>query len=165
MTEPEADLNGNQNTNRVLTPSTMSSSDDGPNAWSTPGSAAFDFRSASPPQQIPQPTLSTPLPVPFPFSSQRRVTKSQQLIYTGDTVTCPTASMLLATQNCTLQDDVFQEDPTTNSLESYMAEMTGKEAGLFVMSGTMGNQLSVRTALGGPPHSVLADARSHVIGW
>lgn len=73
--------------------------------------------------------------------------------------------MLLATHNCTLQDDVFQEDPTTNSLEAYVADMTGKEAGLFVMSGTMGNQLSIRTALGGPPHSVLADARSHVYGW
>ncbi len=73
--------------------------------------------------------------------------------------------MLLATRDCTLQDDVFQEDPTTNSLEAYIAGMTGKEAGLFVMSGTMGNQLSIRTALGGPPHSVLADARSHVYGW
>ena len=83
----------------------------------------------------------------------------------GDTVTTPTASMLLATQNCTLQDDVFQEDPTTNSLEAYIADMTGKEAALFIISGSMGNQLSVRTALGGPPHSVLADARSHIIGW
>ena len=84
---------------------------------------------------------------------------------TGDTVTSPTPSMLSATQHCTLLDDVFGEDPTTNSLESYIAELTGKEAALFVISGTMGNQLSIRTALGGPPHSVLADARSHVIGW
>ena len=73
--------------------------------------------------------------------------------------------MLLATQKCTLQDDVFREDPTTNSLEAYITDMTGKEAGLFVISGTMGNQLSVRMALGGPPHSVLADARSHVYVW
>lgn len=120
---PEAVTNGHKTANRMLAPSIA----DGPNAWSTPGSAAFDFRS--------------------------------------DTVTSPTASMLLATQKCTLQDDVFQEDPTTNSLEAYVADMTGKEAGLFVISGTMGNQLSVRTALGGPPHSVLADARSHVYGW
>ena len=73
--------------------------------------------------------------------------------------------MLLATQNCTLQDDVFREDPTTNALEAYITDMTGKEAGLFVISGTMGNQLSVRTALGGPPHSILADSRSHVYVW
>jgi len=83
----------------------------------------------------------------------------------GDTVTSPTTSMLAATSSCTLLDDVFAEDPTTNSLEAYMAEMTGKEAALFVISGTMGNQLSIRTALGGPPHSVIADSRSHIIGW
>ena len=73
--------------------------------------------------------------------------------------------MLAATQSCTLLDDVFAEDPTTCSLESYIADMTGKEAALFVISGTMGNQLSIRTALGGPPHSLLADSRSHIIGW
>ena len=86
-------------------------------------------------------------------------------ITAGDTVTSPTTSMLAATSSCTLLDDVFAEDPTTNSLEAYIAEMTGKEAALFVISGTMGNQLSIRTALGGPPHSILADSRSHIIGW
>ena len=83
----------------------------------------------------------------------------------GDTVTSPTASMLEATKSCTLLDDVFAEDPTTISLEDSIARMTGKKAALFVTSGTMGNQLSMRTALGGPPHSVLADSRSHVIEW
>ena len=73
--------------------------------------------------------------------------------------------MLEATKSCTLLDDVFAEDPTTISLESLIAEMTGKEAALFVTSGTMGNQLSIRTALGGPPHSILADSRSHIIEW
>lgn len=80
-------------------------------------------------------------------------------------MTSPTSSMLAATQHCSLLDDVFQEDSTTLSLESYLADLTGKEASLFVMSGTMGNQLSVRTHLGGPPHSVVADARSHVLEW
>lgn len=142
---PETVTNGNKTANGVLAPSTTTSSKDGLNAWSTPGSAAFDFRSAS---------------FPTPSSQTTKLTASS-----GDTVTSPTASMLLATQECTLQDDVFQEDPTTNSLEAYIADMTGKEAGLFVTSGTMGNQLSVRTALGGPPHSVLTDARSHLYGW
>lgn len=73
--------------------------------------------------------------------------------------------MLAATQHCTLLDDVFREDSTTLSLESHVASLTGKEAALFVISGTLGNQLSVRTHLGGPPHSILADARSHVIAW
>lgn len=63
-------------------------------------------------------------------------------------MTSPTSSMLAATQHCSLLDDVFQEDSTTLSLESYLADLTGKEASLFVMSGTMGNQLSVRTHLG-----------------
>lgn len=73
--------------------------------------------------------------------------------------------MLAAIQNTTLLDDVFQEDPTTNALESYIADLTGHEAALLVCSGTMGNQLALRTLLTQPPHSVLADARSHVIGW
>ena len=73
--------------------------------------------------------------------------------------------MLAAIQNCTLLDDVFHEDPTTNKLETYIADLAGHEAGLLVLSGTMGNQLSLRTLLTQPPHSVLADARSHIIGW
>lgn len=73
--------------------------------------------------------------------------------------------MLAAIQNTTLLDDVFHEDPTTNSLEAYIADMTGHEAALLVLSGTMGNQLAIRTHLTQPPHSVLADARSHIIGW
>jgi threonine aldolase len=80
-------------------------------------------------------------------------------------VTSPTSSMLAATQHCTLLDDVFQEDPTTLSLESFIADLTGQEASLFVISGTMGNQLSVRTHMGGPPHSIIADAKSHVLEW
>jgi threonine aldolase len=73
--------------------------------------------------------------------------------------------MLEAISATTLFDDVFQEDPTTNSLEAFCAELTGKESGLLVMSGTMGNQIAIRTHLGGPPHSVAADARSHIIEW
>jgi len=46
-----------------------------------------------------------------------------------------------------------------------VAGMVGKEAGVFVISGTMGNQLSVRTHIQGCPESLVADVRSHVIGW
>lgn len=70
--------------------------------------------------------------------------------------------MLQAIQSCTLLDDVFQEDPATNDLEAYVASRTGKEAGLFVLSGTMGNQLALRTLLTQPPYSVLCDYRSHI---
>src|SRR6187402_826542 len=73
--------------------------------------------------------------------------------------------MLAAIQNTTLLDDVFQEDPTTNSLESHMASLTQHEAALFVLSGTMGNQLALRTHLTQPPHSVLCDYRAHILQW
>jgi threonine aldolase len=71
--------------------------------------------------------------------------------------------MLAAIATTTLQDDDFRQDPTTLGLEAWIAELTGKEAGLFVVSGTMGNQLGVRAHLQCPPHSVLCDARSHLV--
>lgn len=70
--------------------------------------------------------------------------------------------MFAAIQKCTLLDDVFQEDVTTNELEAYCAKITGKEAALFVLSGTMGNQLALRSLLTQPPHSVLCDYRAHI---
>jgi threonine aldolase len=73
--------------------------------------------------------------------------------------------MLAAIENTTLQDDVLQEDATTISLESYLAERTSHEAGLFVLSGTMGNQVALRSHLTQPPHSVLCDHRSHILEW
>lgn len=80
-------------------------------------------------------------------------------------MTCPTSSMLTAIQNTTLFDDVFMEDPTTTSLESHLADLTSHEAALFVLSGTMGNQLALRSHLTQPPHSVLCDYRAHILVW
>ncbi|KAL8765712.1 MAG: hypothetical protein Q9194_006485, partial [Teloschistes cf. exilis] len=82
-----------------------------------------------------------------------------------DVVTTPTPSMLASIQSCTLLDDVFAEDPTTQSLESHIASLTGHHAALLVLSGTMGNQLAIRTHLTQPPHSILADSRSHIYQW
>ncbi|KAL9043101.1 MAG: hypothetical protein Q9214_003597, partial [Letrouitia sp. 1 TL-2023] len=73
--------------------------------------------------------------------------------------------MLRSIQQTTLLDDVFREDPTTSSLEAFVADLTGKEAGLLVLSGTMGNQLAIRAHLAQPPHSVLADHRSHILQY
>ena len=73
--------------------------------------------------------------------------------------------MLSAIQNTTLLDDVFVEDPTTNALESYIAQLTGFPAALLVLSGTMGNQVAIRTHLTQPPHSVLCDHRAHILEW
>ena len=80
-------------------------------------------------------------------------------------MTVPTPSMLAAVMSCTLRDDVFKEDPSTNDLETHLAAITGKEDALFVLSGTMGNQLALRSLLTQPPHSVLCDHRSHIIQY
>jgi threonine aldolase len=73
--------------------------------------------------------------------------------------------MLAAIQSCTLLDDVLMEDSTTIDLEAHIATLCGKEAGLFVLSGTMGNQLGLRTLLYQPPHGVLCDYRSHIVRY
>jgi threonine aldolase len=63
----------------------------------------------------------------------------------SDTVTRPTQAMRAAMASAEVGDDVFGEDPTVLRLEQRMAELTGKEAALFVSSGTMGNQLAIAT--------------------
>ncbi|KAL8714404.1 MAG: hypothetical protein Q9220_001737 [cf. Caloplaca sp. 1 TL-2023] len=85
--------------------------------------------------------------------------------FRSDVVTTPTPSMLASITQTTLLDDVFQEDPTTTSLESFIASLTGFPAALLVLSGTMGNQLAIRTHMTQPPHSILADHRSHIYQW
>ncbi|KAJ9660802.1 hypothetical protein H2198_002341 [Neophaeococcomyces mojaviensis] len=83
----------------------------------------------------------------------------------SDTITTPTKSMLDAISKCTLMDDVYTGDPTTQALESYLAELSGQEAGLLVMSGTMGNQVAIRSHLTAPPHTVLCDYRAHIANY
>lgn len=61
----------------------------------------------------------------------------------SDTVTKPTEAMRIAMSNAEVDDDVLGYDPTALRLESEMATIMGKEAGLFVPSGTMGNLISV----------------------
>lgn len=61
----------------------------------------------------------------------------------SDTVTVPTAAMRQAMAAAEVGDDVYAEDPTVNQLQELAAEMTGFEAGLFVGSGTLGNQIAI----------------------
>jgi threonine aldolase len=61
----------------------------------------------------------------------------------SDTVTQPTQKMREAMYNAAVGDDVYEDDPTINELEARAAELVGKEAALFVPSGTMGNQIAV----------------------
>ncbi len=65
--------------------------------------------------------------------------------FRSDTVTKPTKEMRQAIANALVGDDVYGEDTTINELEALAAKITGKEASLFVPSGTMGNQLSIFT--------------------
>lgn len=63
----------------------------------------------------------------------------------SDTVTRPTPAMRDAMARAEVGDDVFGDDPTVRALEDEVARLTGKEAALFVSSGTMGNQLAIAT--------------------
>ncbi len=65
--------------------------------------------------------------------------------FRSDTVTKPTKAMRKAMAEAIVGDDVYGDDPTINELERLAAALTGKEAALFVPSGTMGNQLSIYT--------------------
>lgn len=85
--------------------------------------------------------------------------------FRSDVHTTPTLSMLQAIQNCSLLDDVTMEDPTTLSLERFVADLSGKEDALLVLSGTMGNQVALRAHLTTPPHAVLCDRRGHIINY
>ena len=61
----------------------------------------------------------------------------------SDTVTKPSKEMLNVILESEVGDDEYKEDPTVNELEDSCAELLGFEAGLFVSSGTMGNQISL----------------------
>ena len=82
--------------------------------------------------------------------------------FRSDTFTTPTPAMLEAMANATFGDDVYQEDDNTTEFQAEVARLTGMEDALFVLSGTMGNQIGVRLHLAQPPHSVLCDYRAHV---
>lgn len=88
--------------------------------------------------------------------------------FRSDTFTVPTQSMKDAVvrglTSGTLQvgDSVYKEDPLTLELEARVAEMAGKEAALFCVSGTMSNQIGLRANLVQPPYSILCDYRAHV---
>ena len=79
----------------------------------------------------------------------------------SDTVTLPTEAMREAISRAGLGDDVFGEDPTVNRLEAMMAERMGMEAGLLVVSGTMGNITCVLTHCARGEEVILGDA-SHI---
>src|SRR5271170_6958968 len=82
----------------------------------------------------------------------------------SDTVTKPTAAMRAAMASAEVGDDVYAEDPTVNLLEARAAEVFGREAAIFVPTGTMGNQIAIRLHTQ-PGQEVICEARAHVVDW
>ncbi len=82
----------------------------------------------------------------------------------SDTVTRPTPAMRRAMAEAEVGDDVYGEDPTVNRLEQRAAEILGKEAGLFVPTGTMGNVIAIKihTEHG---QEVVCESRAHILDW
>jgi len=82
----------------------------------------------------------------------------------SDTVTRPTSAMRAAIAAAEVGDDVFGDDPTVNALQARMAALLGKEAALFVTSGTQAN-LCALLAHGGRGDAVLLGEQSHICRW
>jgi threonine aldolase len=82
----------------------------------------------------------------------------------SDTVTKPSQEMRAAMAAAEVGDDVYGEDPTVNLLEKRAAEVFGREAAVFVPTGTMGNQIAIRL-LTQPGQEVIAESRSHILDW
>lgn len=89
---------------------------------------------------------------------------SKMIDLRSDTVTKPTLRMREAMAKAEVGDDVYGEDPTLNLLEEKSAEMLGKEAAIFVPSGTMGNQIAIKchTSMG---DEVVVESSSHIYNY
>lgn len=82
----------------------------------------------------------------------------------SDTVTKPTPAMRRAMAEAEVGDDVYREDPTVNRLEARAAEILGKEAAIFVPTGSMGNAIAIKlhTRHG---QEVMCDDKAHILDW
>lgn len=82
----------------------------------------------------------------------------------SDTITKPTPKMLAAMTTADVGDDVFAEDETVNNFQNKIATMFGMEAGLFVPSGVMSNQIAVKV-LTQPGDEILIDENGHIYNY
>ena len=80
----------------------------------------------------------------------------------SDTVTAPSAGMRAAMASAAVGDDVYGDDPTVNSLEERVAALFGHEAGLFSPTGSLANQLAIRTLVK-PGEELLTETSSHIV--
>ncbi|HKK71315.1 MAG TPA: GntG family PLP-dependent aldolase [Candidatus Krumholzibacteria bacterium] len=100
--------------------------------------------------------------MPFPLTGHRSTMDPVDL--RSDTVTRPGAAMRRAMAEAEVGDDVLGDDPTVRRLEARVAALTGKEAALYVPSGTMGNQLALR-AQSQPGQQLVCHVDSHVVRY
>ena len=84
--------------------------------------------------------------------------------FRSDTVTRPSPEMRQVIMNAVVGDDVFDDDPTVKELERHVADLLGKEAALFVPSGTMGNQICLK-AHSQPGWELLCDRQCHIVNY
>lgn len=82
----------------------------------------------------------------------------------SDTVTKPSDAMRDAMARATVGDDVYGEDPTVNQLQDMLAALLGKTAAIFVPSGTMANQLSIR-AQTEPGQEIIVESTAHIVRY
>jgi threonine aldolase len=80
----------------------------------------------------------------------------------SDTVTRPSQAMRDAMASAPVGDDVYGDDPTVNSLEERVAALFGKEAGLFAPTGSLANQLAIRSLVS-PGDELIAETNSHIV--
>src|SRR5918998_5468158 len=84
--------------------------------------------------------------------------------FRSDTVTKPTPAMRRAMAEAEVGDDVYGEDPTVNLLQERAAEIFGKEAALFVPTGSMGNQIAVKLHTR-PGDEIIIEERGHIYNY
>ena len=90
--------------------------------------------------------------------------KSEWIDLRSDTVTQPSAAMREAIANAPVGDDVYGEDPSINALQEKVAAIMGKEAALYVASGTMSNQVALKS-LTVPGDEVICDYNCHIFNY
>ena len=79
----------------------------------------------------------------------------------SDTVTKPSEAMRKVMATAVVGDDVLGEDPTVNQLQDKIASILGKDAGLFMPSGTMANQVAIKTHIQ-PGDEIIIDQNAHI---
>lgn len=99
--------------------------------------------------------------ITLPRADTRAIEAALRLDFRSDTITQPTPAMREAMRDAEVGDDVFGEDPSINALEEQAAQIFGKEAGLFVASGTQGNLLALLSQTR-PGEEFIAESSSHI---